>query len=270
MQQKTLGNFLITRERVVRMSSNPELIQSVLKALQIMEQLDKHGSLGIREMAQKLGFGKSSVHRIVSTLKYAGWVVENTSTGKNELSYKLFSIGNNVVKRINDIDSTHKEMQHLSDETGENVNLGVLFRGEVFHIDKVVSKSPIKVDVSIGTPTTSYNTALGKVLLARMSDTQVRDLFKDYKFTKTGKNTILNLESLIAELQKIRIQGYACDNEEYAEGMICYAVVINNPKWEIERALSVSFPKYRYEKEPQKMQFILERLQETGQRLSRI
>ncbi len=251
------------------MDSSMELIQSVLKALQIMEELDRHGALGIREIAQTLGMGKSSVHRMVSTLKHAGWVVENKHTGKNELSYKLFSLGSNVVKRMSHRDFFHREMEKLGQITGENINLGTLFRGEVFHIDKVESTSPIKVDASLGTPTSAYNTALGKVLLAQMPEEEVRQLFRNYTFVKTGKNTILSLERLLEELEQVRIQGYARDNEEYAESMICYAVPVRNSDGKAEHALSVAFPKYRYEEKPQKMQMILEELIKTGRTLSR-
>ncbi len=251
------------------MDSNGELIQSVLKALQIMEELDRHGTLGIREIAQSLNMGKSSVHRIVSTLKHAGWVAENKNTGKNELSYKLFSLGSNVVKRISHREFFHREMEKLGEITGENVNLGIFFRGEVFHIDKVESTSPIKVDASLGTPTSAYNTALGKVLLAEMHEEEVRQLFHNYSFVKTGKNTILSLEGLLQELENVRHQGYACDNEEYAESMICYAVPVRNAEGKAEYALSVSFPKYRYEKEPEKMHQMLEKLIEAGRVLSR-
>ncbi|HOO63189.1 MAG TPA: IclR family transcriptional regulator [Synergistaceae bacterium] len=251
------------------MDSNVERIQSVLKALQIMEELDRHGSLGIREIAQSLDMGKSSVHRIVSTLKHAGWVVENKNTGKNELSYKLFSLGSNVVKRMSHRDFFHREMEKLGEATGENVNLGVLFRGEVFHVDKVESTSPIKVDAPLGTPTSAYNTALGKVLLAEMPEEEVRRLFQDCIFVKTGKNTILSLEELLRALEKVRSQGYARDNEEYADSMICYAVPIRNSEGRVEQALSVSFPKYRYEEKPEEMQRILEELIKTGRTLSR-
>ena len=251
----------------IGMDSSTELIQSILKAVRIMEELDRSGALGIREIAHSLDLGKSSVHRIVSTLKHAGWIVGNEKNGKNELSYKLFSIGSNVVKRISHRDFFHKKMEQLCDSTGENVNLGLLFRGEVFHIDKVESKSPIKVDVGLGTPTSAYNTALGKVLLAEMSGLEVTELFKDYRFVKTGKNTILSLPELLHELERVRTQGYACDNEEYAENMICYAVPVKN-RSKSEYALSVSFPKYRYENKPEEMEKILKELIATGRALS--
>jgi DNA-binding IclR family transcriptional regulator len=251
------------------MDANTELIQSVLRALQIMEELDRQGALGIREIAHSLNMGKSSVHRIISTLKHAGWVVENKNIGKSELSYKLFSLGSNVAKRMSHREFFHGEMEKLGKITGENINLGILFRGEVLHIDKVESTSPIKVDASLGTPTSAYNTALGKVLLAALPEEQVRELFRDYTFVKTGKNTILSLEKLLEELEQVRIQGYARDNEEYADSMICYAVPIRNHEGRVEHALSVAFPKYRYEEKPQEMQRILEELIRTGRNLSR-
>jgi len=251
------------------MGENTELIQTVVKAVQIVELLDREGAMRIREIAKSLKLGKSSVHRIVSTLKHTGWIIDNPATGKAELSYKLFSIGSNVVKRMSEREVFHRHMETLSDSTGENVNLGVLFEGKVFHIDKVESKSPIKVDASVGTPTSSYNTALGKVLLAEKSDAEVEDLFRDVKFVKTGKNTILSTSALLKELETVRNQGFACDDEEYAESMICYAVPVRDADGNANYALSVSFPKYRYDHKPEEKEAILRLLIETGKTLSR-
>jgi len=251
------------------LADSAELIQSVLKAVQIMEILDRNGSMGIREIAKSLDLGKSTVHRIISALKYAGWVVENPSTGKAELSYRLFSIGSNVIKRVNTRDLFHRHMETLSKTTGETVNLGVFFEGKIFHIDKVESQSPIKVDATVGTPTTSYNTALGKIFLASKNNDEIQQLYSGYKFIRTAKNTILSIESLLQEIEKIRNQGFAFDDEEFADSLQCFAVPISNHKGQVEYALSISFPKYRYENQPEKIQELLDHLITTGHNLSR-
>ncbi|MDO9509423.1 MAG: IclR family transcriptional regulator [Thermovirgaceae bacterium] len=250
------------------MERDTELVQSVLKAVLIMERLDSQGAMGTREIAQVLGLGKSSAHRIVKTLKHAGWVVENSSNGKNELSWKLFSVGSKIAERMSDRELFHNTMEKLAEETGESVNLGILFRGEVLHIDKVESKAPIKADASLGGLASAYNTALGKVLLAGLSEDQVVDLYGGYEFVKTARNTILSLESLIAELRGVRDKGYACDNEEFADGLVCYAVPVRNRRGQMSRALSVSFPKYRCENRPEKIDHILESLKKAGEMLT--
>jgi IclR family KDG regulon transcriptional repressor len=246
------------------------LVQTVTKAVQIMEMLDDKGAMRMRESAKSLDISKSSVHRIVMTLKHSGWIIENPSTGKIELSYKLFSIGCNVVKRFPQREIIHQHMEELSNATGENVNLGVLFEGRIFHIDKVESNSPIRVDASLGTPTTSYNTALGKVLLAEKSDEEVIEILKDVVFIKTGVNTIMSLPALLKNLEVVRKQGYACDDEEFAEDMICFAVPIRTSEGKATKALSVSFPKYRYENRSEGKERILKLLIKTGERLSKL
>jgi IclR family transcriptional regulator, KDG regulon repressor len=249
------------------MERDTELVQSVLKAVLIMERLDSQGAMGTREIAQALGLGKSSAHRIVKTLKYAGWVAENPLNGKNELSWKLFSVGSNIAGRISDRDLIHNTMEKLAIETGENVNLGILFGGEVLHIDKVESKAPIKADASLGGVASAYNTALGKMLLAGLSEDQLVELYSGYKFVKTARNTILSLESLMSELMDVRAKGYACDNEEFADGLICFAVPVRDRQGQMASALSVSFPKYRCEKRPKIMDDILVSLKKAGEKL---
>jgi IclR family KDG regulon transcriptional repressor len=249
------------------MERDTELVESVLKAVSIMEKLDSQGAMGTREIAQALGLGKSSAHRIVRTLKHAGWVTENPLNGKNELSWKLFSVGSNIAGRISDRDLIHNTMEELAAETGENVNLGILIGGEVLHIDKVESKAPIKADASLGGIASAYNTALGKVLLSGLSEDQLVEIYGGYKFVKTARNTILSLESLVAELRDVRAQGYSCDNEEFVDGLICFAVPVRDRQGGMSRALSVSFPKYRCENRPEMMDDILESLKKAGEKL---
>jgi IclR family KDG regulon transcriptional repressor len=252
------------------MKENPVLISSIQKALQVMEALDEKGSMGTREIATTLKMGKSTVHRILVTLKHEGWVVENPSTKKNQLSYKLFSIGSNLVKQMESRKIIKHYMEKLAEETGESVNLGVLFEGMVVHIDKIESRASVKVDATIGAATTSYNTALGKALLAEKTDEEVIEFFSDKSFMKTAKNTITSLDILLLELDKVRKEGFALDNEEYANGMICMAVSLGVIEGNVHYALSVAFPAFRYEKNPDKLNNIANLLIQTKNKVANL
>jgi len=252
------------------MKGRPDHILSIKKATQVIEALDTHGSLGTRELSGILGMSKSTIHRIISTLKDTGWIVENPSTRKVQLGFKLFALGNNVVNRMGFRNILHKHMEELAEKTGENVNLGMLVMGTVVHVDKVESALPIKVDATVGSATTSYNTALGKVLLAEKSDKEIIDLFQGYQFQKTAKNTITSLEYLISEIHRVREQEFAEDNEEFADGMKCYAVAIGSFDGQTRYALSTSFLRYIYLEEPQKEKLLLDSLLRTKKELIKL
>lgn len=251
------------------MERDKNILQSVIKALQVVEVLDENGPIGIRDISKKLDIGKSTAQRLVYTLKQFGWIVEEEKSRKYMLSYRLFSIGNNVARRSSDRDMIHREIKLLAESTGENVNVGILYRDQVILIDQVESDFPIKVDArKIGTPATAYNSGLGKVFMAYQPEDFIVEQFREYPFRKTARNTIMNLSDLLADLKKVREQGYACDNEEYVDGMICYAVPIRNKQGEIPYAASISYLKYRYTDNAEGVQIILNALIETGKRLS--
>ena len=252
------------------MKGKPDQILSIKKAIQVIEALDTHGSLGTRELSGVLGLGKSTIHRILTTLKDTGWIVENPSTRKVQLSFKLFAIGHNVVKRMGYRNILHKYMKELAEKTGENVNLGMLLKEIVVHVDKVESALPIKVDATVGSATTSYNTALGKVLLSEKRDQDIFDLFKNYQFKKTAKNTITSLEDLVRDIRHVREQGFAKDDEEFADGMKCYAVAIGSFEGQTRYALSISFLSYRYFEESEKESLLLDLLLKTKREIIKL
>lgn len=252
------------------MEKDRNLLQSLMKGIQVVEILDEKGPMGISDISKALKIGKSTAQRLIYTLKHLGWVEEEEKRRKYILGYKLFSIGQNVIRRSNDRDLIHREIELLAKSTGENINVGILHQDQVILIDQVESDFPIKVDArKIGTPATAYNSGLGKVFLANKPEEWLKDIFKGYAFHKTAQNTISNLSDLMPELKKVREQGYACDNEEYVDGMICYAVPINNHRGEIPYAISFSYLKYRYTDKPEEVKKMLDALIQAGKRISR-
>ena len=80
------------------MAKRSNLVQSVIRALDILETLDTYGELGISEISDRLDLDKSTVYRIISTLKQKGCVVQNSTDHRYSNSLKLWEMGNNVVK----------------------------------------------------------------------------------------------------------------------------------------------------------------------------
>ena len=225
---------------------NSGYVQSIERAMSIIEVLDEHGELGISEISDELGLEPSTVHRIVSTLKGLGYVNQNRENHKYSNSFKLFEIGNNVVKSLCLKKQAMPFMRELSDKTNEAVNLAVMDGKYVIYIDKIESQSTIRVDLSVGKRMPTYCTGLGKIMLAYMPETKVRELLEDEPFVRFTKNTVPDLETLFQHLARIRKQGYCIDNEEYIEGLFCVAAPVWGHSGEVLAALSVAVPKFLY------------------------
>lgn len=229
------------------MSGRSNVVKSVLKALDILEVLDKKREMGISEISEILQWDKSTVHRLISTLKQKGYVVQNPSNQKYSNSFKLFEMGNNVVERLGLRRQAQPFLEKLAVLTQETVNLAIMDGNHIIYIDKIESQATIKVDLNIGKKLPIYCTGLGKAMLAYKSKEEVKTLLGKEAFVKYTKNTIEDLQGLFQQLEQIRKQGYCIDEEEYVEGLQCVAAPVKDYSGSVIAAISVAIPKYRYE-----------------------
>ncbi len=230
------------------MSDRSNLVKSVIKALDIIEALDKKQELGISELSEYLKWDKSTVHRLVKTLKEKGYVVQNSSSLKYSNGIKLFEMGNNVVEKLGLRRQAQPYMESLAENTKETVNLAILDGKNIIYIDKIETPATIKVDLNIGKKLPIYCTGLGKAILAFKSEEGIRELYKgEDTFVKYTPKTVGNIEDLLEQLKEIKENGYSLDDEEYVEGLKCVAAPIRNYKDEVVAAISVAVPKYRYD-----------------------
>ena len=205
------------------MAKRSNLVQSVIRALDILETIDAYGELGISEISDKLNLDKSTVHRIISTLRHKGYVVQNNTDHKYSNSIKLWEMGNNVVERLGVRRQAQPFMERLVIESCETV----------------------KADLNVGKTLPCYCTGLGKAMLAFMPEERVKDLLQDEKFFKYTGKTVNNLQELFKQLEEIRQNGYCIDDEEYVEGIKCIASPVMNYTNDVVAAISIAIPKFR-------------------------
>lgn len=230
------------------MEKRSNLVKSIIKAVDILELLGREHELGITQIANNLGLDKSTVFRIVSTLKEKNMVAQNTINQKYHNSLKLFELGNKVVENLGLRRIAQPIIKELAEKTGETVNLAILDETSIVYIDKIESSATIKVDLPIGKRLPSYCTGLGKAILAHLPTDKVEEIIKDTKPERYTLNTHLKKEEFFDELKKIRKKGYSFDDEEYVEGLKCIAAPILDFKGEALAAISVAVPSYRYDK----------------------
>lgn len=250
------------------MAEQNTMIFSVSKALDILEMLSHEKSAGISDLARSLDISKSSVFRILATLRVKGYVIQDLATRKYSNSFKLFEIGNNVVKDMGLRKQAFPYLKKLADQTSEAVNLAVREGGSVVYIDKIESTSTIRVDLNIGKRMPLYCTGLGKVFLAFLPQDMARNILKKDGLKKYTPFTHESVENLLKELQEVKNNGFAVDNEEYIEGLLCIAAPVWGFNDEVVAALSVAMPKFVYWDNREKMEVIKRNLLEASISLS--
>jgi DNA-binding IclR family transcriptional regulator len=218
--------------------------------------------LSLREISQRAGLHLSTTHRILNDL-VTGQFVEHPESGNYRLGMRLLELGNLVKSRLNVRDVALGPMQFLHNEILQPVNLSLRQGDEIIYVERAYSeRSGMQVVRAIGGRAPLHLTSVGKLFLA-VGDTQEIQKYA----TRTGlpgqtRNSITQLLKLEQELVKVRLQGYARDNEELELGVRCIAAGIYDDQSRLVAGLSISAPADRLADD------WLDKLRSTAQKIS--
>jgi DNA-binding IclR family transcriptional regulator len=171
---------------------------------------------------------------------------------KYNLSFKIFILGNTVLRRNQLSDVARPYMARLAEIGKENVNLGVMYEEKVLYIEKIESPHYLKLDQPIGRTDPLHCTALGKALLSGLTDREIEAFLKYTKLVPHTKKTITDPEVLDRVIRNVRREGYSVDLEELNEGIHCMGAPIRDVTTKVIAAISVSAPAIRLTKQKMK------------------
>ena len=215
-------------------------LNSIDKCFQIIELLhENRQSLRLSEISSMLGLHPSTVHHMLNTLLPRNYISQCPETKKYSLGFRFLEISRRILDNMDIRNIARKYLEELHKESREAVHLAVLKDKKALYIDKINNPSGLSLSTYIGFGTDPHATAGGKVLLAGLSTKEVGEIYENGPPKAFGKSTITNLEKLLEELDKIRKQGYAIDDEEYSEGVRCVAAPIKSGG-RIEASLSIT------------------------------
>lgn len=222
---------------------------SIDVALNVLELFSaEKRQVGITEMAGLLGKKASTIHRTVTVLKNRGYVEQALQRGKYRLGLKTFELGCVYQNQSNVINAAAERLERLSRATSETINLAVLDQGmkEIAYIAKIDSPHVLKTDIQIGTKLLAHCTALGKVLLAGLEEPVLERLFPPRTELPTyTPRSISSTEELRGKLAAVRKNGYALDNEEFRNEVVCVAMPYRDMNGKVVAAISVTGPAFR-------------------------
>jgi len=248
--------------------TNPNYPIKVLdKTFSILDILFQHdSSMHITEISEKLGLYPSTTHRILDTLKHWGYVEQDLKTQKYRLGLKLLALGMAKLHQMDLVKEATPYLKELVKLCNETVHLGVLEGGEVLYLAKEESSQTIRMISYVGRRAPLHCTALGKVLLAHLSLEERKRTLGGKELPPLTENTITDKKELEKELDKVREQGFALDQEENEKDVRCVAAPIRNYKGDVIAALSISSPIFRIDKNAQDN--LKEALMKTGEKIS--
>lgn len=222
----------------------PRYSQSLERGLAILGCFTPERSvLGIADIADDLGMSRSTTHRYVITLVALGFLEQGTSR-KYRLGLRVTDLGMSALNSTGLREHSRSYLEELRQRTSYTVNLSVLDGPEILYVDRARSfrrnQSRIDLNLRPGSRLPVYCTSMGKVLLANMPQAEQDQLIADLELKRRGPNTITSKKALRTELDNVREQELAVNDEELAEGLFSIAAPVQSESREVVAALNIA------------------------------
>ena len=247
-----------------------EQVSSILRALQILECfMDRETEWTLKELVDHLDLPSTTVFRQVSTLAERQYLVQDPVRKSYRVGPRLMLLASAILGQSDLRRVARPELEHLSDTVHETINLSVLLEHDIFYLDKVETHRSIVCNTQIGGRAPAYATSAGKAMLACQSEEYIEEYchwMTDSAVALTV-GTITDPERLRQELAFARIHGYALDDGEIEEGLICVAAPVYDMNRKVVAAVSISGPDYRMREDQEVM---IREARQTAQNISRL
>lgn len=221
-------------------NSEGVIIQSVARAMDILEHFNRKKDMGISEISECMGLSKSTVYGLVNTLVSYGYLEQNCETKKYKLGMKLFEMGCTVEKRMDLRNEARPFCEKISKRYGQTVHLATHYEGEVVYIDKFDMPDFLITYSQVGKRAPMSCTGVGKAMLAYLPWEYAQKYILSKEFSIKTPKSIKDEAMLAQNLETVRQRGYAMDDEEIEIGLKCVAAPIFNYKKQPVAAISLS------------------------------
>ena len=235
----------------MRTKSKSAPVGVITKVLTILELLDRAPrGLQLRDLAEKTGLNKSTVHRFATHLEAEAYLFRD-QTGTYTLGPKLSQMGGGSSFQATLCNICRPTVERLWKTTEETINLAVLDGSDVLYIDVLETAHTFRLVSTVGMRRPFHCTSLGKAIVASIDDEQMKEkLFANIQFgeARTPKS-ITSLSRLKRDLLNIRERGFALDEGEAVTGIRCLGAAILGADGKPVAALSISGPMVRVTKD---------------------
>ncbi|MGI6169417.1 MAG: IclR family transcriptional regulator, partial [Christensenellales bacterium] len=245
--------------------------QSSEKLLLILERLSEQDEpIRLQELSRLVGMNESTALRYIVTLQKNGYVVQDADTNRYSLSYKICAIAANVSSRKSIRNICTPYLRSIAQIFSESANIAEEHNMMVMYIEAVSGPRQLLMTTRrIGNISPMHCTAVGKLLLLNYAPPQIDQFIATRGLPALTDRSITTREALLRELETVRRQGYALDNEEYEPGARCVAAPVYDYTGGIIAGMSVSGPATRMTDEHiyEKLPFLLDATQQISLRM---
>ncbi|MFF8605579.1 IclR family transcriptional regulator [Streptomyces sp. NPDC015346] len=220
-------------------------MQSVDRAISVLEILAQRGEAGVSEVAAEIDVHKSTAFRLLGALEVRGLVEQAGERGKYRLGFGIVRLAGAVTGRIDITQQGRPVCERLAEELGETVNIAVMQEQYAINLYQVRGPGAITAHNWVGQLTPLHATSSGKILLAHMPAKERAALLSAAGLKKVTPHTITAKTKLEKNLAEARERGYAFTLEELELGLHAMAAPVRDRDGRVIAALSASGPGYR-------------------------
>ncbi len=231
------------------MQEATENLSSVAKALRILKSFNvNHPIWRVGELAEELGFSKSTVSRLIQTLVEEEFLAEDEEEPGYRLGSALLYLGGNYINDSELYNEVSPVLNKLVLETGESAHIAVKNKKKVLYLNKQIGPYYSEIQTLTGSVNPVHATSSGKVLLAYSPEDVIEEIINGDLEAYT-EHTLTNPIRIRKELEEVRKQGYATSIEELAPGNYSIAAPVFNYEGEIMCAIAIVGPVSRLTKD---------------------
>ncbi len=222
---------------------DPSRVQSLTRALSLLDALaETADGMTLSDAAQIVGLAPSTAHRLLTTLESQRYVRFVPGEGLWQVGVQAFVVGQAFRRSRDVVTMARPQMRHLMEESGETVNLYIEEGGEAVCMAQVECRQMMRAIARPGGRVKLHCSGAGKAMLAFLPASEVARILQSHGLPRATEKTLDTPRKLKADLERVRLLGFAVDDEEHAVGLRCVAAPVLDEDGRPMAALSISGP----------------------------
>ncbi len=221
-------------------------VQSLGRAFAILEAVARHrDGIGLADLTKIVGLHNSTTFHLAKTMVSLGYLRQEKESKRYRIGRPLFALASSALDEIEMVNLATPVLEELSRETGESGHFAVRMGDAVVVIARTGGPGAFQLADRVGVVRPAHCTALGKVILASLSDDQLKRFLDRVELTPSTEKSITDVPTLLREIADVRRTGVAYDEGEFNLEVRCIAVPVRDFTGQIAGALGISGPIWR-------------------------
>jgi IclR family acetate operon transcriptional repressor len=220
-------------------------VRSLAKGIELLREIEKDPTgeqSTVTKLAKAIGMSKGAAFSTLQTLLAYGLVVDRGEGASRtyRLGLGLFRLGQSATRQSTAADVAAPVLSSLMKSTGLTARSAVRDGDWALVVNCVYAPGAIRLDLRLGEREWPHCSAIGKALMSTLPDAEVRQIVSRLGMPRHSRNTITDIDELMVSIARCRETGYAIDNGEDVDGIICIAAPALDATGELYATVSVT------------------------------